>query len=235
MIPLRDTVPAYRFPFVTILFIVVNVAVFFHEVKLGVHINEFIKIYGIVPQHYFELTAQNRFNLFERFYPFLTSMFLHGGWMHLIGNMWFLWIFGDNVEDRLGHVRYLILYLIFGIVSGFAHTYINPHSSMPTVGASGAIAGVMGAYFIYFPRARILTLIPIFIFLQFIEIPAYFFLGIWFLFQFLSGAAQFSMRSGSLGGIAWFAHIGGFLCGILTALIFYRNRSSAKYAQYSKN
>jgi membrane associated rhomboid family serine protease len=152
-------------------------------------------------------------------------MFLHGGWMHLIGNMWMLLIFGDNVEDRLGHWRYLFFYLLLGLISGFIHLLSNPTSTMPTVGASGAIAGIMGGYFLLFPRARVLTLVPIIIFIQFIEIPAFIFLGLWFLMQFLMGTS--GLLSGSLesSGIAWWAHIGGFIAGLFLIRLFAKRSS----------
>ena len=224
MIPLRDTTPSVRFPIVTIILIVVNSLIFFFEVSLGSSLNKFIYIFGMIPERYFHLTQHQWLSFFDRFYPFLTSIFLHGGWMHLIGNMWFLWIFGDNVEDRLGRKGFLLFYMFCGIVAGFTHAYTNPQSTVPTVGASGALAGVMGAYFIFFPRARVLTLIPIFIFLHFIEIPAYFYLGIWFLFQFFSGAVDLAIRSNACSGVAWWAHIGGFVTGVLIALLFFKRR-----------
>jgi membrane associated rhomboid family serine protease len=143
-------------------------------------------------------------------------MFLHGGYLHIIGNMWSLYIFGDNVEDRLGHFRYLVFYLLCGLASGISHLAINWHSTLPTIGASGAIAGVMGAYFILYPKAKVLTLVPIFFFIQFIELPAFVFLGIWFLFQFISAAGT----SAQGGGIAWWAHIGGFVFGIIFLRLF---------------
>ena len=144
-------------------------------------------------------------------------MFLHGGWLHVIGNMLYLWIFGDNVEDRLGRFKYILFYLFCGLVAAITHVYTDRSSTVPMVGASGAVAGVMGAYFVLYPRARVLTLIPIFFFIQFIEIPAIFFLGIWFLIQFFNGA--FSLGAGG-GGVAWGAHIGGFASGALIAYIF---------------
>ncbi|NLA74982.1 MAG: rhomboid family intramembrane serine protease, partial [Deltaproteobacteria bacterium] len=141
----------------------------------------------------------------------VTFMFLHGGFWHLLGNMWSLYIFGDNIEDRLGHVRYLVFYLLSGIASGVLHLVLHPHSTIPTIGASGAIAGVMGAYMISYPKSKILTLIPIFFIPYFIEVPAFIFLGIWFFLQFLNAAGS----SAHGGGIAWWAHIGGFIAGIL--------------------
>jgi hypothetical protein len=151
------------------------------------------------------------FSLGQQLLSLFTFMFLHGGFMHLIGNMWSLYIFGDNVEDRLGSARYIVFYLLCGLASGMTHLLFNLHSNIPTIGASGAIAGVMGAYFILYPGSRILTLIPIIIIPWFVEIPAFFFLGIWFLLQFLNAAGS----SGQAGGIAWWAHIGGFIFGIV--------------------
>src|SRR5204863_5588398 len=145
--------------------------------------------------------------------PFLTSMFLHGGWLHLIGNMWYLWIFGDNVEDRLGHFAYLIFYLLCGLGAGIVHTILNYQTVVPSVGASGAIAGVLGAYVVSYPGAKVLTLIPIFIFVQFIEIPALIVLGLWFVMQFFNGAAALATTSANGGGVAWWAHVGGFIIG----------------------
>ena len=152
----------------------------------------------------------------HQIFSFVSFMFLHGGFWHLLGNMWSLYIFGDNVEDRLGHLRYLIFYIICGIASGLSHLVLNFNSNVPTIGASGAIAGVMGAYFILHPRARILTLIPIFFIPYFLEIPAYFFLGFWFLLQFINAAGS----SGQAGGVAWWAHIGGFVFGFIFLKIF---------------
>lgn len=143
-------------------------------------------------------------------------MFIHGGWLHIIGNMWYLWIFGDNVEDRLGHIRFLIFYLLCGVGAGIVHTFLNSASVVPSVGASGAIAGVLGAYAISYPTARVLTLVPILFFIQIIEIPAAFVLGFWFLMQFLSGTASLAVAtSANAGGVAWWAHVGGFVIGML--------------------
>jgi len=143
---------------------------------------------------------------------------MHGGFFHILGNMWFLYIFGDNVEDRLGHFRYLAFYLLCGLASGISHLVLNWTSQIPTIGASGAIAGVMGAYFILYPKAKVLTLVPIFFFIQFVEIPAFLFLGFWILFQFLSAATS----SAQAGGIAWWAHVGGFIFGIIFLKLFQR-------------
>ena len=200
MIPLRDTIPSARVPVVNYAVIAANVLVFLHEVSLGRRAEAFIFTYGLVPRH-FALP-----NL-------LTSMFVHGGWAHLLGNMLFLYIFGDNIEDRLGHLRYLVFYLLCGAAAGAAQSVLNASSGVPMVGASGAIAGVLGAYLLFFPTARVVTLVPIFFFLQLVEIPAVFFLAVWFLWQVLSGVASFGDRS-SMGGVAFWAHVGGFLSGM---------------------
>lgn len=216
MIPIRDTIRAETYPIVNSLIIAVNVLFFFVELSQGQGLNKFIYIYGLVPARYAIPQISAYFTTGQQVISFLTFMFLHGGFLHLLGNMWSLYIFGDNVEDRLGHLRYLVFYLLCGLASGVSHLVINWHSKIPTIGASGAIAGVMGAYFILYPRAKILTLVPIFFFFQFFELPAFLFLGIWFLFQFLSAAGA----SAQAGGIAWWAHIGGFVFGIVFLKFF---------------
>ncbi|HEU0141612.1 MAG TPA: rhomboid family intramembrane serine protease [Bryobacteraceae bacterium] len=203
MIPLRDTQPSYSTPFVTILLIVVNVFVFLYEVSLDDYTrNAFISTWGMIPAR-FEYTDM------------LTSMFLHGGWMHLIGNMWFLWIYGDNVEDTLGHWKYLLFYLLCGLAAAGTHAVTNLDSRIPTVGASGAIAGVMGAYLIKFPHSRILTLVVVFVFITTVEIPAVLILAYWFLIQLASGMWSVGYSQLSQGGVAWFAHVGGFVAGVI--------------------
>lgn len=216
MIPIRDTIRAETYPIVNSLIITVNVLFFFVELSQGEGLNRFIYIYGLVPARYAIPQISAYFTSGQQVMSFLTFMFLHGGFLHLIGNMWSLYIFGDNVEDRLGHFRYLVFYLLCGLASGVSHLVINWHSKVPTIGASGAIAGVMGAYFILYPRAKVLTLVPIFFFFQFFELPAFVFLGIWFLFQFLSAAGA----SAQAGGIAWWAHIGGFVFGVIFLKLF---------------
>lgn len=206
----------------TLALIVANTVVFFHESSLGAELERFILAYGFVPAVYFHQSHVEPWNFPARFMPMVTSMFLHGGWMHLIGNMWTLWIFGDNVEDRLGRGRYLFYYLGCGLAACYLHYLTGPLSGIPVVGASGAIAGVMGGYFILFPRARIVTLVPIFIFLQVITIPAVFFLAFWFLIQLLNGAVATSASFG--GGVAWWAHVGGFVTGALLILPRRRER-----------
>lgn len=207
MIPLRDSQPSFSRPTVTISLIAVNTAVFFFQFSLDrFSLNHFILTYGLVPGD-LSLTT------------LVTSMFLHGGWLHLIGNMWFLWIYGDNVEDLLGHGRFLLFYLLCGVAAGVAHVALNLDSRVPTVGASGAIAGVMGAYLVKFPRSRIVTLVPIFFFLTTIEIPASLILVYWFVVQFFSGFGSIGYSNMSQGGVAWFAHVGGFLAGAALVLV----------------
>jgi membrane associated rhomboid family serine protease len=203
MIPLRDSVPSYSTPVVTIFIIALNVLAFLYEVSLEpFYRNHFIQTWGVVPAHLSYITL-------------VTSMFLHGGWMHLIGNMWFLWIYGDNIEDVLGHGKYLVFYLLCGVAAALAQTLLNPDSRLPAVGASGAIAGVMGAYMIKFPHSKIVTLIPIFVFFTTLEIPAVIILIYWFVIQLAFGVGDFARTQNDAGGgVAWFAHIGGFLAGM---------------------
>jgi membrane associated rhomboid family serine protease len=207
MIPLRDTQPSYTFPFITVALIVLNVAAFLYEFSMDPYeLNFFIAQYGLIP---------TRFEWMD----VLTSIFLHGGWMHLIGNMWFLWIYGDNVEDILGHAQYLVFYLLCGIAASMVHLVFNADSRVPTIGASGAIAGVMGAYVVKFPHSRITTLVPVFVFLTTMEIPAYIILLYWFVIQFFSGMGSIGHSHLSQGGVAWFAHVGGFLAGVALILV----------------
>jgi rhomboid family protein len=232
MIPFRDNIPSRTFPIINVSLIIVNVLVFLFELSLGSRTLEtFIAAFGVVP---FRTLSASQLHLSPAAVgiPYLTSMFLHGGWMHLIGNMWYLWIFGDNVEDRLGHFRYLVFYLLCGIGAGFVHTVMNAHSIIPSVGASGAIAGVLGAYVVSYPSARVLTLVPIFFFIQIIEIPALIVLGFWFVMQFLYGTASLAVStSANTGGVAWWAHIGGFIIGIILLGVFARK---PRYDQYSR-
>ena len=206
MIPLRSSEPHYTTPIVTLAIILANVLVFVYELSLGSgwQLNRFIEAHGIVPDRF-------------HFSSILTSMFIHGGFLHILGNMWFLWIFGRGVEDILGHGKYLIFYLLCGIAAGIVHIFANAGSPIPTVGASGAIAGVMGGYLVKFPRAHIVTLAIIIFFLTTIDIPAPFLLLYWFAIQFFSGFG--SMYSQASGGTAWFAHVGGFLAGMGLILI----------------
>ncbi len=205
MFPLKDTQPSYTRPVVTISLIAVNLLVFLFEVSLGPYNrNALIEIYGLVPDQ-------------VRFSAIITSMFLHGGWLHVLGNMWFLWIFGDNIEDLLGHGKFLVFYLLCGVAAAIGQVVANPYSTIPMVGASGAIAGVMGAYLVKFPRARVLTLVFILFFITTIEIPAPIILGYWFVIQLFSGlgSASFAKTHVSQGGTAFFAHVAGFLAGMV--------------------
>jgi membrane associated rhomboid family serine protease len=216
MFPIRDTIPSKNYPVVNNTIIGINVILFLFEMSQGANLDRFIYIYGLVPARYSMPQISSYFTTGQQLLSWLSFMFLHGGFWHLLGNMWFLYIFGDNVEDRLGPFRYLVFYLLCGITSGLSHLLFNLHSNIPTIGASGAIAGVMGAYLILHPHSKILTLIPIIIIPWFIEIPAFFFLGFWFVLQFLSAAGS----HGNISGIAWWAHIGGFVFGIVLLKVF---------------
>jgi membrane associated rhomboid family serine protease len=218
MIPLRDTIRSKNYPVINWLIIATNVLVYLIELAQGERLGSFIITYGLVPARYSVPQLADHFGFSQQAFSLFSFMFLHGGFWHLLGNMWSLYIFGDNVEDRLGPFRYLVFYLLCGIASGLSHLFLNWHASTPTIGASGAIAGVMGAYFILYPRAKILTLIPIFFLPYFIEIPAFVFIGIWFLFQFLSAAGTSTQTT----GVAWWAHIGGFVFGMIFLWLFLR-------------
>ena len=233
MIPIRDAIRSKNFPVVNVVIIALNIIAFALEFLHGSDLNEIFYLYGIVPIRYSSPEVAAQFTGFQQYVPFLTSMFLHGGFLHILMNMWFLYIFGDNIEDRLGHVRYLAFYLFCGIAAGLIHLFTNWNSKIPTVGASGAISGVMGAYLILYPRSRILTLIPIFFFFQFVELPAFIFLGFWILMQLFS--AGLSPRN--LGGVAFWAHIGGFFAGLIFVKIFDiipRTGLSAGLRQYTE-
>ena len=218
MIPLRDTVQSKNYPVVNNAIIVINVLIYLIELSRGDGLNQFIFNYGLVPARYSLPEIGVYFSPVQQVFALFSFMFVHGGFWHLLGNMWSLYIFGDNVEDRLGHFRYLVFYILCGLLSGLFHLLINWTSQVPTIGASGAIAGIMGAYLILYPGSKILTLIPIIIIPYFVEIPALFFLGIWFLLQFLSAA----MSSAESGGIAWWAHVAGFVAGILLVKLILR-------------
>ena len=211
MIPLRDVIPSRSTPYVTISIIVVNVLVFLYQLSLGEYAQEFVFDFGLIPAAFSWVTL-------------FTSMFVHGGFLHVGGNMLYLWIFGDNVEDRMGHGRFIVFYLLCGVSAALVQTLSVPDSAVPMVGASGAIAGVMGTYFVLYPRSRIVTLVPIFFFIQLIEVPAIFFLGIWFLMQFLSGLGSLASTRGGefVGGIAFWAHVAGFATGAGAVFLFRR-------------
>ena len=214
MFPIRDTIPSRTVPVVNNLIIGVNIVVFLMQLSYGEASSQFLVHYGLIPARLTVDYYSAHFSLFQKGFWLISYMFLHGGFMHILGNMWMLYIFGDNVEDRLGHLRYLAFYLACGILAAVVHIISDPYSKLPTVGASGAIAGVMGAYFLLHPRAKVLTLIPIIIIPFFFEIPAFFFLGFWFLMQFLNAAGS------AAGGVAWWAHVGGFVFGMLLVPLF---------------
>jgi len=214
MIPLRDSTPSNSFPLVTVGLIIINLWLFYYEVSLGPEtMNEFIYTFGLVPSHFVHYNGS-----WIGYFPFLSTTFLHGSWMHVIGNMWILWLFGDNVEDKMGKARFLLFYLLCGLIASISHYAINPLSQVPVVGASGAVAGVMGAYFLMFRQAKVLTYIPP-IFL--LNLPAWIYLGFWALSQLYYGLFQ----SYHQGQIAFWAHIGGFAAGmILYRLFLKKNR-----------
>ena len=218
MIPLRDVIPSRTTPYITVTLIVLNALAWFYELAVPKDLLPvFLQTYGVVPAYFSAPTL-------------VTSMFLHGSWSHVIGNMWFLWIFGDNIEDRLGHGRFVLFYLICGIGAAAGHILMEPRSMLPTIGASGAIAGVMGAYFVLYPHSRVLTLVPLFIYWEIVELPAIFLLGFWFLMQlFGAGIGTISSTSGAeSGGIAFMAHIAGFALGALIVFVFRKSRQEPK-------
>jgi len=208
VIPLRDVIPSRTFPFVTLTIIILNALAFMLELSFDPRqLQQFLYVYGVVPGDFHVATL-------------VTSMFLHGGWMHIIGNMWYLWIFGDNVEDRFGHLGFVIFYLLCGFAAAAGQILMNSGSLLPTIGASGAIAGVMGAYFVMYPQSRVLTLIPIFLY-DVVEVPAIVLLGFWFLMQLFSAGAV-ATTAGTGGGVAFAAHVAGFLVGMAGVFVFRR-------------
>jgi membrane associated rhomboid family serine protease len=222
MFPIRDTIPTRHVPWMTWLLIAVNVFVFLMEVSLPPDaLQQAIFLFGIVPARYTHPGWATQVGYPHTYWPFFTTMFLHGGWLHIIGNMWVLWIFGDNVEDRMGPFRFLTFYLFCGIAAGIVHIVTNPGSTVPAVGASGAIAGVMAAYLALYPKARILAVFPIIFYPLFFTLPAYLYLGFWFLTQFFSGTLAIASHR-EVTGIAVWAHVGGFATGLLTFWVFLR-------------
>jgi membrane associated rhomboid family serine protease len=228
MIPLRDNIPSRSFPIVNVALIALNIAVFMYQLMLGPQLKGFVHEFAVIPARYFHPVYARGIQPAQPadlIIPLFTSMFLHAGWLHLVGNMLYLWIFGDNVEDRLGHGRYFLFYLLCGIAAAAAHILANPASRLPSLGASGAIAGVLSAYLISYPRARVQVLVPLFLLFPIIEVPAVFFLGFWFVQQFLSGVASLGVPAYQTGGVAWWAHIGGFLAGAVLLALMVPKRS----------
>jgi len=217
MIPLKDENPSFSFPFLTVGLIGANIMVFFYQLLLGERLPLFILRMGLVPYEFIRMTDLPPVTSIPIPLTLLTSIFLHGGLLHLAGNMLYLWIFGDNVEDSMGHFRFLLFYIMCGTFASLLHILINPNSKVPTIGASGAISGVLGAYLILYPRARVVTLLFFFYLIRIVRLPAVFFLGVWFLWQLLGAGLPG-------GGIAWFAHIGGFVGGVALVKLFVKGR-----------
>ena len=221
MIPLRDVIPSRTTPYITITIITLNALAWLFELSLPHDtLNEFLTVYGVVPAYFAAPTL-------------ITSMFLHGSWSHVLGNMWYLWIFGDNVEDRVGHGRFIVFYLLCGVAAALGQVAVDPASTLPTIGASGAIAGVMGAYFVLYPQSRVLTLIPLIIFWEIIELPAIMLLGFWFLMQlFSAGAIAVTASTGGAGsgGVAFMAHVAGFVFGMAAVFVFRRRPEPRRWS-----
>jgi len=229
MLPIRDDQPRYSTPWVTRFLIGLNLLIFLFEATLdGRSLNSLIFQFGVIPSHVAAVLAGTaRYPAAVALVPFLTSLFLHGSWMHVIGNMWFLYIFGDNVEDYLGHFKYLVFYLLTGVLAMSTHVVVNLHSTTPALGASGAIAGVLGAYFVLYPRARVLTWFFVFV----IWVPAWIILGYWFVLNFLSGTATaLVVQRQNMGGVAFWAHVGGFISGALLIKVFGERGERYPYA-----
>ncbi len=234
MLPIKDDQPSYSTPYVTWFLIALNLLIYLFQFYLQVTLAPksyelFVREFGEVPAHLAAfLGGSPRYSLPQVTVPFFTSMFLHGSWMHVIGNMWFLYIFGDNVEDYLGHFKYLGFYLVSGLIAMATQVAIYPQSNVPTVGASGAIAGVLGAYFILYPRARVLTWFFVFV----LYLPAWVVLGEWFVLQFMAGAASLStaQMGRDVGGVAVWAHVGGFVAGVVMVKLFGERRRRSPYA-----
>ena len=217
MIPLRDVIPSRTTPYVTIAIIALNALAWFFEISMPREdLSVFLQVWGIVPAAFIPSTL-------------ITAMFLHGSWSHVIGNMWYLWIFGDNVEDRLGHGRFVVFYLLCGIAAAFGQIVLDPQSTLPMIGASGAIAGVMGAYFVLYPQSRVLTLIPLIIFWEIIELPAIMLLGFWFLMQLFSAGAIAATANSQSGGVAFMAHVAGFITGLVGVFVFRKREPDTRW------
>ena len=217
MIPLRDVIPSRSTPYITVTLIALNALAWFYELALPNDVLPvFLQAYGVVPAAFSLPTL-------------ISSMFLHGSWLHVIGNMWYLWIFGDNIEDRMGHGRFIVFYLPCGIGAALGHIATDPYSTLPTIGASGAIAGVMGAYVVFFQRSRVLTLVPLILYYEIIEVPAFVLLGIWFLMQLFSAGAIAVTAITQSGGVAFAAHVAGFVMGVIGVFVFRRPERRHRY------
>lgn len=228
MIPIRDTIKSRRFPLVNYTFIALCGFGFYLELQAGADIDPFLRNHGLIPAQVFALGTDASFFDPALYARFITSIFLHAGIMHFLGNMLFLWIFGDNVEDRMGHVGYAVFYVVGGVAAGLAHVVTNPESMIPTIGASGSIAAVMGAYIVLYPRARIVSAVIILVFVRVISVPAVIYLGLWFVLQLMSGTAALGAAP-TEGGVAWWAHAGGFVFGAATVVLLgLRSSSSAE-------
>ncbi len=230
MIPFRDNVPSRRYPWITRVLILANVVMFLYELSLANKVlSEFVLLYGVVPAKLQLVSRYPAEVLGNTGVSIFSSMFLHAGWIHLLGNMWYLWIFGKNVEDRMGHFRFLLFYLLCGGLAAFAHVVFNVGSNIPSIGASGAVAGVLGAYLVSYPFARILTLLPLLFFWPVVELPALLVLGFWFFVQILNGTAAVAVSAQTAGEVAWWAHIGGFLAGMFLIGVFARRPTRRYY------
>jgi membrane associated rhomboid family serine protease len=217
MIPLRDVIPSRSTPYITVTLIALNAVAWLYELTLsGDLLPVFLQLYGVVPADFSAPTL-------------VSSMFLHGSWTHFIGNMWYLWIFGDNVEDLVGHGRFIAFYLLCGIIAALGHVAMDPSSALPTIGASGAIAGVMGAYFVLYPHSRVLTLIPLLFYVEIVELPAVFLLGFWFVLQLFSAGAIAVTANVASGGIAFVAHVVGFVAGLAGVFVFRKRRRTSEW------
>jgi len=231
MFPIRDDQPRFSTPYLTYFLIALNLAIFLFEFSLDpASLDSLVKQFGMIPAHVtLVLTQSHNINLVALALPFFTSMFLHGSWSHVIGNMWFLWIFGDNIEDYLGHFKYIVFYVLCGLAAAIAQLLLTPNLRAPTVGASGAIAGVMGAYLILYPRAKVLTWLFVLVF----YVPAWVMLGYWFILQFLSGTATSITPASQRGpGVAFWAHVGGFIAGIVLIKIFPERPQRRRYGTW---
>jgi membrane associated rhomboid family serine protease len=219
MLPLRDSLPSARLPVINVALVMACAAVFVWQLSLGPLLEAAIWHFGLVPLRYTDPAAAAELPPGGYLLPWIAHQFLHGGWLHLIGNLWMLWIFGDNVEDRFGHGGYLLLYLGGGLAAGLLHVLIHPDSAVPTIGASGAIAAVMGAYVVLYPRSRLIVVVPPFVFGPFFLVPAVLFMLLWLALQFFSGWLSLLVTDAQAGGVAWWAHIGGFVAGAFVALL----------------